>query len=127
MAAEERRPENHQAENHQPGDHRAEDYRAGAALMLLNARREAFIAQRIDNPGPAWQMPQGGLEKGETARDGALRELWEETSIRPERVALLAELPGARRIGQLGACSGPPCWADTKNPLPRGRGFEHFS
>ena len=40
---------------------------------------------------------------------------------------LLAELPGARHIGQLGACSGPPCWADTKNPLPGGRGFEHFS
>lgn len=40
--------------------------------------------------------------------------------------AWLALLPGSRRIGQLGACGGPPCWANTKNPLPGGRGFEHF-
>ncbi len=68
-------------------------YRPGAAILLLNVRREAFVAQRIDNPGPAWQMPQGGIDKGEEPRAGALRELEEETSIRPERVALLAEFP----------------------------------
>ncbi|GAB5467680.1 MAG: RNA pyrophosphohydrolase [Rhodospirillales bacterium] len=67
-------------------------YRPGAGILLLNARREAFVAQRIDNPGPAWQMPQGGLEKKEEPRSGALRELTEETSIRPERVAILDEI-----------------------------------
>lgn len=68
-------------------------YRAGAAMLLLNARREAFVAQRIDNPGSAWQMPQGGIDKGEAPRDGALRELHEETSIPPHRVVLLGEMP----------------------------------
>ncbi len=68
-------------------------YRPGAAILLLNHRREAFVAQRIDNPGPAWQMPQGGLDKGEDPRDGALRELEEETSIPPDQVAILAEMP----------------------------------
>ncbi|MEO1191989.1 MAG: RNA pyrophosphohydrolase [Pseudomonadota bacterium] len=72
--------------------HEASAYRPGAAILLLNARREAFVAQRIDNPGPAWQMPQGGLDKGEDPRSGALRELWEETSITAERVALLDEM-----------------------------------
>ena len=37
-------------------------------------------------------MPQGGIDKGETARDAALRELFEETSIRS--VELVAEAPG---------------------------------
>ncbi len=69
-------------------------YRPGAAVLLLNHRREAFVAQRIDNPGPAWQMPQGGLDKGEDPKDGALRELEEETSIPPSSVAVLAEMPG---------------------------------
>ena len=68
-------------------------YRPGAGILLLNARREAFVAQRIDNPGPAWQMPQGGLDKGEDPLAGALRELEEETSIPPDQVAILAELP----------------------------------
>jgi len=74
-------------------DPQAKHYRSGAALLLLNARREAFVAQRIDNPGPAWQMPQGGIDPGEAPRQAALRELMEETSIRPERVAILAEVP----------------------------------
>ncbi len=69
-------------------------YRLGAAILLLNARRKAFVAQRIDNPGPAWQMPQGGLDKGEDPRVGALRELEEETSIPPHQVTILAEMPG---------------------------------
>jgi len=68
-------------------------YRPGVGILLLNARREAFVAQRIDNPGPAWQMPQGGLEQGESPEVGALRELEEETSIGPDKVAVLAEMP----------------------------------
>ena len=41
--------------------------------------------------------------------------------------ALVQTLPGAMIIGQLVDQSGPPCWSDTKNPLPSGRGFEHFN
>ena len=41
--------------------------------------------------------------------------------------ALLHQLPGSQHLGQLGEAAGDPCWADNKNPLPEGRGFEHFN
>ena len=46
--------------------------------MLLNREGQVFAAQRIDTPG-AWQMPQGGIDGGESPRAAALRELEEET------------------------------------------------
>lgn len=56
-------------------------YRPCVGVMLLNAQGLAFVAQRIDNPGPAWQMPQGGIDAGEDPRAAALRELCEETGV----------------------------------------------
>jgi len=54
-------------------------YRPGVGIMLLNGVNEVFIAHRIDMPlVPAWQMPQGGIDEGETPRQAALRELKEE-------------------------------------------------
>src|ERR687887_600706 len=41
-------------------------YRRGVGIMLLNALGDAFVAQRIDMPSDAWQMPQGGIDEGET-------------------------------------------------------------
>ncbi len=49
--------------------------------MLLNKEGHIFVAQRLDSSGPAWQMPQGGIEGGEDVSRAALRELEEETSI----------------------------------------------
>jgi 8-oxo-dGTP pyrophosphatase MutT (NUDIX family) len=46
--------------------------------MLLNDRGNIFVGQRIDVNEEAWQMPQRGLEEGETPREAALRELQEE-------------------------------------------------
>ena len=66
-------------------------YRPAAAVMLLNADNKVFVAQRIDSSLDAWQMPQGGLDPGETPRHGALRELEEETGISPDKVEVLAE------------------------------------
>jgi putative (di)nucleoside polyphosphate hydrolase len=66
-------------------------YRACVGLMVLNRRGEVFAGQRIDNPGEAWQMPQGGIDDGEAPLQAAYRELGEETGIAPERVELLAE------------------------------------
>ena len=66
-------------------------YRAAAAVMLLNGDDMVFVAQRIDSSLDAWQMPQGGLDPGESARDGALRELEEETGISPDKVEIVAE------------------------------------
>ncbi|WP_260483581.1 RNA pyrophosphohydrolase [Sphingomicrobium flavum] len=56
-------------------------YRFGAGIMLLNQERRVWVGQRIDNPGPAWQMPQGGVDEQEDSWAGALRELEEETGI----------------------------------------------
>ena len=46
--------------------------------MLLNRRCKVFVAQRIDMPSAAWQMPQGGIDKGESPLAAAWRELKEE-------------------------------------------------
>ncbi|MBO0737191.1 MAG: RNA pyrophosphohydrolase [Alphaproteobacteria bacterium] len=47
--------------------------------MLLNRSGEVMIGRRIDMPAtPAWQMPQGGIDPGETPSQAALRELEEE-------------------------------------------------
>lgn len=53
-------------------------YRPCVGLMLLNARGQVFVAQRVDVRGAAWQMPQGGIDEGESPRQAAMRELKEE-------------------------------------------------
>lgn len=68
-------------------------YRLGGGIMLLNAEGKVFVAARIDNPDDAWQMPQGGIDEGEEPWAGTLRELEEETGIRPELVRKIAEHP----------------------------------
>src|SRR4029077_6820138 len=65
-------------------------YRPGVGIMLLNRAGEVFVGRRIDMPAmPAWQMPQGGIDPGETPLQAALRELKEE--IGTAKAELLAE------------------------------------
>lgn len=66
-------------------------YRPAAGVMLINADGLVWVGQRIDSTLDAWQMPQGGLDPGEDARDGALRELEEETGIARSLVEVLAQ------------------------------------
>jgi len=68
-------------------------YRPCVGLMVLDRRGLVFAARRRDTPGEAWQMPQGGIDAGETPLAAALRELHEETSIAPGRVEVIAESP----------------------------------
>ena len=56
-------------------------YRPCVGIALFNKDGKVFIGERIDTPG-AWQMPQGGIDKGEEPEDAARRELWEETGVR---------------------------------------------
>ena len=69
-------------------------YRRNVGVMLVNDRGEVFVGRRIDTDAPAWQMPQGGIDAGETPREAALRELREETGIAPELVRIEAETEG---------------------------------
>ena len=66
--------------------------RSGVGIVLLNKENKVFVARRIDNPKNFWQMPQGGVDKGEDFLKAAFRELKEETSIRS--VELIKELEG---------------------------------
>ena len=66
--------------------------RSGVGIVVLNEKNQVFIAKRIDNPKNFWQMPQGGVDKGEEYYDAAIRELKEETSIKT--ISLIKEIDG---------------------------------
>ena len=66
--------------------------RSGVGIVLLNKNNKVFVAKRIDNQKNFWQMPQGGVDKGENYLTAAYRELEEETSIK--NVDLIKELDG---------------------------------
>ncbi len=73
-------------------------YRPCVGIALFNAKGLVWIGNRSDElaegegKGHWWQMPQGGLDKGEDPYKAALRELYEETSV--TNVRLLKEAPG---------------------------------
>jgi putative (di)nucleoside polyphosphate hydrolase len=60
-------------------------YRRGVGIALINREGRVFVAERIDTKG-AWQMPQGGIDRGETPLQAARRELEEETGIAHARI-----------------------------------------
>jgi putative (di)nucleoside polyphosphate hydrolase len=74
-------------------DHSHLPYRPAAGVMLLNRDGKVWVGQRLDSTLEAWQMPQGGLDKGEDPIEGALRELEEETGISRELVEIVARCP----------------------------------
>ena len=64
--------------------------RDGVGIIVLNKDNKVFVAKRIDNPKNFWQMPQGGVDVGESFLAAAYRELEEETSIK--NVELIKEI-----------------------------------
>jgi len=64
-------------------------YRHNVGIALFNREGHVLIARRLRDDGPEtiapgyeWQMPQGGIDPHEDSQTAALRELWEETSVR---------------------------------------------
>ncbi|MGQ0581116.1 MAG: RNA pyrophosphohydrolase [Reyranella sp.] len=79
-----------------------EFYRPNVGLMLIAADRRVFVGRRAKEPD-AWQMPQGGVDKGESPIEAACRELREEVGtakallLRESARWIAYEVPEARR------------------------------
>lgn len=69
---------------------RDEFFRACAGAVVMDPQGYILAFERRDIPG-AWQLPQGGIEKGEPALEAARRELAEETGM-PEDYILALRL-----------------------------------
>lgn len=52
-----------------------------ALIHVINSRGHLLLGKRLDNG--KWTMPGGGIDGGENAKQGAIRELYEETGLRP--------------------------------------------
>lgn len=66
-------------------------YRPCVGILLLDHAGAIFVGERIDTPG-AWQMPQGGIDEGETVRDAIFRELKEETGIETAELLTISNI-----------------------------------
>ncbi len=68
-------------------------FRAGVVIVVRHPDLEHVMAfERVDARG-SWQLPQGGMNEGETPLEAAWRELLEETGLGPDHVDVLAEYP----------------------------------
>lgn len=85
-------------------------FRANVAAIVVNAGGEVMAFERSDLPGQ-WQLPQGGVDDGETPLEAAWRELKEETGLGRKHVELVDEFPewtaytfpnGTRKNGRMG-------------------------
>jgi len=65
-------------------------YRPCVGMMLINREGLVFVGRRIDQTVEGWQMPQGGIDPGETPEQAALRELKEE--IGTDKAEILREM-----------------------------------
>jgi putative (di)nucleoside polyphosphate hydrolase len=111
------------------------NFRAGVVAVVVDSAGRVLAFERTDIPG-AWQLPQGGIDVGESADVAAWRELAEETGLGPDEVDLVAvhpdwtvyEFPGPRpdgdrRLGQVQRWYVFRLRDDTIEPTPDGVEF----
>jgi putative (di)nucleoside polyphosphate hydrolase len=111
-------------------------FRAGVVTVVRRGDGQVLVFERVDVPG-AWQLPQGGIESGETPRDAAWRELHEETGLGEDEVRLVDEYDGwtvyqwpdamrrrkNQRLGQVHRWFFFEVVDDDVEPTPDGREF----
>ncbi|KAA0444215.1 MAG: RNA pyrophosphohydrolase [Candidatus Thioglobus sp.] len=68
-----------------------EGYRANVGMVITNDKRQVLLAKRHQQSG--WQLPQGGIDKGENEIDALFRELKEEVGLASEHIDLIAKTP----------------------------------
>lgn len=68
-------------------------FRVGVVAAVRRADGRLLVFERSDHSGQ-WQLPQGGVEPGETLREAVWRELEEETGLNAHQVALVDEYEG---------------------------------
>ncbi|MGC6516869.1 MAG: RNA pyrophosphohydrolase [Candidatus Puniceispirillaceae bacterium] len=73
-------------------DYEKRPYRPCVGICLMNDDGKIFAGKRIDNRAEAWQMPQGGIDEGESAITACFREMAEE--IGTNSAELVTEYPG---------------------------------
>ncbi len=84
-------------------------FRANTGAVICNRQGLILSLERSDMPD-AWQLPQGGMDKGETPRETVMREIEEETGLSADALSYLGaypellayELPAAMRTGKTG-------------------------
>jgi putative (di)nucleoside polyphosphate hydrolase len=62
-------------------------YRPNVGIILLNHKNEVFWGKRVREQ--SWQFPQGGIKRGESPEQAMLRELEEETGLKPQHVKIV--------------------------------------
>ena len=65
------------------------DFRPNVAAVIINNEGKILIGLRTDIPD-AWQLPQGGIEKNESKNIAVLREVEEETGLKPDDLEILS-------------------------------------
>ncbi len=63
-------------------------YRPNVGIQLLSVYNLIWVGERVDLPG-AWQMPQGGVDKGETLEEAFFREANEEIGLPSDKLEIL--------------------------------------
>jgi putative (di)nucleoside polyphosphate hydrolase len=71
----------------------ADGFRPNVGIILSNGLGQVLWARRVGGHD-AWQFPQGGINKSESAEDALYRELFEEVGLEPDSVEVVANTRG---------------------------------